>query len=364
MEYASLLSEDMQKTLQKAGYESPTPIQEESLAPLLEGRDLIGLAQTGTGKTAAFGIPIIERIDRERRDTQCLVLCPTRELAVQTTNVFKMLAERTKLRTVSIYGGQSINVQIRALKSGAEIVVGTPGRVRDLLGRKELSLASLTTVVLDEADEMLDYGFLPDIRAILGQIKQKHQTLLFSATMTEDVGKIADRFLHDPITIEIGKRNEPVNTVQQFFIHADENIKAYAVREVMKQLSPKLTLIFCNTRSRVRSLTRTLNAIGVKSDCLHGELTQSQRDAIMKAFRDGKLSVLVATDVAARGIDVELIDLVINYDVPDKPEYYVHRIGRTGRAGNCGSACTLIGGPEDKTRLAEIRRLYHIEGAI
>ena len=359
LEYREYLSLPMQKTLTRAGYDTPTPIQEQTLPLLLSGRDLIGIAATGTGKTAAFAIPIIEQMPLDDAGVQTLVLCPTRELALQTTEVFRMLSAHRKLRTVCIYGGRSVRMQIDSLARGAQVVVGTPGRVRDLIGRKALSLASVRTVVLDEADEMLDFGFLPDITAILKHVTGKHQTLLFSATMYDQVARVAERFLRDPASVEIGRRNEPVKTVRQTMLPTNEQSKAAVVQYILTRDKPNLVLIFCNTRSRVRSLQRTLSRLGVKADALHGDLTQSQRDAIMRAFRSGKAPVLVATDVAARGIDVDGIDIVINYDVPDKPEYYVHRIGRSGRAGHSGRAITLVDAVE-RPRLNEIERQFHI----
>jgi ATP-dependent RNA helicase DeaD len=359
MSYKELLSASMRETLEKAGYHTPTPIQYKSLAALLDGKDMIGIAQTGTGKTAAFAIPIIERIDTENRKPQALILCPTRELALQTAGVFKMLSKHKKMRTVSIYGGQSANIQIQALRTGAQVVVGTPGRVKDLIGQRALKLKNIRCVVLDEADEMLDYGFLPDIKSILANVTAPHQTMLFSATMSKQIAAVANNYLKNPVTVEVGRRNEPTKTVQQLCVHTAESGKLFTVNQLMLQASPRLTLIFCNTRRRVKTLTKKLTAQGMDVACLHGDLSQNQRNNIMRAFRSGKTPVLIATDVAARGIDVENIDLVINYDVPDKPEYYVHRIGRTGRAGNAGLACTLVS-EQDVPRLKTIKRQYNV----
>ncbi len=359
MKYTELLTPEMQGTLAAAGYETPTPIQEQSLNILLDNRDLIGIAQTGTGKTAAFAVPIIERIDSENRKPQALILSPTRELALQTTAVFKKLSPHKKMRTVPIYGGQNANVQIQALRGGAQVIVGTPGRVKDLIGQNALKLNNIRFVVLDEADEMLDFGFLPDIKWILGKIPGAHQMMLFSATMSKEINSIAKNYLVNPETIEVGERNEPTKTVQQMSINTQEGTKLSTVSYVMKQVSPRLTLIFCNTRHRVRSVTKKLNATGLSAACLHGDLSQNQRNSIMRDFRAGKTPVLVATDVAARGIDVDNIDLVINYDVPDKPEYYVHRIGRTGRAGHSGLACTLVS-EQDIPRIRTIKRQYNV----
>ncbi|MEA4969976.1 MAG: DEAD/DEAH box helicase [Candidatus Pelethousia sp.] len=360
MKYYELLSEEMKATLNLAGYTTPTPIQEKTLELILSKWDILGIAQTGTGKTAAFAVPIIERVFTDNKKTQALVLCPTRELALQTTEVFRKLSAGSKIRTVSIYGGQSATVQIRALRAGAQIVVGTPGRVKDLINRNVLKLQNVRTVVLDEADEMLDFGFLPDIKAILANVTGQHQTLLFSATMNKDIMSIARQFQNDPVRIEIGNRNEPTETVRQSYMAAGEHQKSDAVQSLIRQEQPRLALIFCNTRRRVKSLQKQLLAQGLPVSCLHGDLSQSQRDEIMDTFRKGKTTVLVATDVAARGIDVNNIDLVINYDIPDKMEYYVHRIGRTGRAGHAGRACTLVS-PQDRGKMVDIEKRFRIQ---
>lgn len=359
MNYQEQLSPQMRSTLLEAGYTTPMPIQAMSLPIILSGSDVIGIAQTGTGKTAAFAVPIIEKAFTDSKRTQALVLCPTRELALQTTEVFRNLSKHKKLRTISVYGGQSVNIQIRALRAGAQIVVGTPGRVKDMIERGVLKLASVRQVVLDEADEMLDYGFLPEIKTILSYVSGEHQTMLFSATMSADIDKVSKQFLSRPERLEAGVRNEPTKTVRQMCINTEERSKLPAVGMLLKQSAPRLTLIFCNTRRRVKNVTKALNDGGTRTVCLHGDLSQNQRDSVMRAFRKGEDKVLVATDVAARGIDVDDIDLVINYDVPDKPEYYVHRIGRTGRAGKNGLACTLVS-EKDKTNLMNIRRRYHV----
>jgi len=332
----------MQQTLRKAGYYEPTPIQSQTLSLLLEKRDLLGIAQTGTGKTAAFAVPTIEHILPENRKTQVLVLCPTRELALQTADVFRTLSSHMKIRTVCVYGGQPPIIQIKAVRAGAQVIVGTPGRIKDLMQRRVIRLKNVRTVILDEADEMLDIGFLPDMKHILSAVTGEHQTMLFSATMNADISSIAQEFLTDPVRIEIGKKNEPVKTVAQSYLRADKEEKLAAVQHLLALHKPRLTLIFCNTRVGVGQLHSELVKQGVNAGCIHGELTQRKRDSIMARFRSGETSVMVATDVAARGIDVDDIDLVINYDIPEKPDYYVHRIGRTGRAGRTGAACTLM----------------------
>ena len=360
LKYYELLSEEMKDKLKEAGYTQPTPIQEKTLELILSKWDILGIAQTGTGKTAAFAVPIIEKILRDNQKTQALVLCPTRELALQTTEVFRKLSTSPKVRIISVYGGQAASVQIRAIRAGAQIVVGTPGRVKDLIGRNVLKMQNVRTVVLDEADVMLDFGFLPDIKSIFSYVTGSHQTLLFSATMNQAVMNVTRQFQSDPVRIEIGNRNEPINTVKHSYLTAGEQNKAKAVQSLIKQKNPRLALIFCNTKRRVQTVQKMLTYQGMPVSCLHGDMSQSQRNVIMDTFRNGKTTVLVATDVAARGIDVSDIDLVINYDIPDKMENYVHRIGRTGRAGHTGGACTLVS-PQDQCRIVDIERQFRIK---
>ncbi len=359
MRYYELLSEEMKSTLQKAGFTTPTPIQQKTLELIMNGWDIMGIAQTGTGKTAAFAVPIIEKTLLNNSKTQTLVLCPTRELALQITEVFRDLSMHKKVRIVSVYGGQAASVQIRALRAGAQIVVGTPGRVKDLIGRNVLKLQNIRTVVLDEADEMLSFGFLPDIRAILSRVTADHQTLLFSATMNKAVSAIVKEFQQDAVRIEIGERNEPAATVKQSYLAVGSRSKCKAVKQLIQKQNPRLALVFCNTKRQVKTVQKMLSEQGLPAGCLHGDLSQNQRDTEMNAFRSGKTNVMVATDVAARGIDVREIDLVINYDIPDKMEYYVHRIGRTGRAGDAGRACTLVS-PLDTSRITEIERHFRV----
>lgn len=360
LKYYELLSEEMKATLNTLGFLEPTPIQEKTLELTLNNWDILGVAQTGTGKTAAFAVPIIEKIFSDNSKVQALVLCPTRELALQTTEVFRKLSAHKKIRTVSVYGGQTPTIQIRALRAGAQIVVGTPGRVKDMIARNVLKLKNVRTLVLDEADEMLDYGFLPDIKSILANLGGDHQTLMFSATMNKAVSDIARQFQDEPVRIQIGQRNEPTETVKQFYLTAGERQKPKAVQNLIKQGSPRLALIFCNTKRRVQNLKNQLFEQGMPVSCLHGDMSQHERDAIMDTFRKGKSTILVATDVAARGIDVSDIDLVINYDIPDKMEYYVHRIGRTGRAGHAGRACTLVS-PQDWGKIGDIEKQFRIK---
>jgi len=360
LKYYELLSEGMKATLSKAGFTTPTPIQARTLELTLGKWDILGIAQTGTGKTAAFAVPIIERTFINNRKTQALVICPTRELAMQITEVFRKLSEHAKLRVVSLYGGQAASVQIRALRAGAHIVVGTPGRIKDLINRNVLKLQNIRTVVLDEADEMLSFGFLPDITAILSQITKEHQTLLFSATMNRAVSGIVKQFQHDAVRIELDGGNQTAVNVTHSYLPTSSRGKCKAVQQLLQKDSPRLALVFCNTKRQVKMVHQILNDQGLTTGCLHGDLSQYQRDTVMNAFRKGTTNVMVATDVAARGIDVKDIDLVINYDVPDKMEYYVHRIGRTGRAGRPGRACTLVNAYDSKI-IADIERRFRIE---
>ncbi len=359
MSFSQQVSKEMNKTLQKMGYSKPTPIQEQTLAPLLEKKDLIGLAQTGTGKTAAFMIPILENIFPPNKKVQALIMCPTRELAMQTAKVATELSAHIHgLRTVSVYGGQPANVQIRALRAGAQIVVGTPGRLKDLINKNVLKLKNVRTVVLDEADEMLDFGFRDDMKEILSSVPKTRQTMLFSATMNKEVTAIATQFQTEPVRIEIGAKNQPVKTVSQSYMQTKR--KSNAVCGLIGKCSPRLTLVFCNTKRKVKELQKELYGRGLATACLHGDMRQKERDTIMNTFRKGKTKVLIATDVAARGIDIDKIDLVINYDVPDKPDYYVHRIGRTGRAGKDGKAYTLIT-PREHGKIKDLERKLHIK---
>ncbi len=359
MNYNEQLTKEMQQTLARNGYKKPTPIQSETLAPALQGEDIVAVAQTGTGKTAAFAIPIIEKVFNDNKKIQALVLCPTRELALQITEVFKQLTEHKKLRVISVYGGQPASIQIRALRAGAQIVIGTPGRVKDLIARNVIKLKNVRFAVLDEADEMLDFGFLPDIKSILSHVTGEHQTMLFTATMNKKVSEVAQQFLTEPKTIQTASKTQPIELIRQMSIQVEDHAKLPAINQLMDEIAPRLTLIFCNTRRRAKHVAQSMRESGEQTACLHGDLTQKERDKVMQLFREGKSKILVATDVAARGIDVKHVDLVINYDVPEKAEYYVHRIGRTGRAGNEGVACTLVS-RRDRGNLSDIKRRYNV----
>ena len=348
------LSEGIQEAVKEMGFEFASPIQSEAIPYVLEGRDVIGQAQTGTGKTAAFGIPMIEHIVPFEKFVQAIILCPTRELAVQVSEEMKKLAKFTKgVWVTTVYGGDSIDRQIKSLKAGANIVVGTPGRVIDLIERRALKLQQASMIVLDEADEMLDMGFREDIESILQEMPNERQTVLFSATMSKPILALTSRYLTDPKLVKVVK-NEMTNVnIEQLYFDVKGRAKMEVTTRLIDFYALKLMLIFCNQKKRVDEVVEELVARGYSAEGLHGDLRQSQRTQVMNRFRNGNVSILVATDVAARGLDVDNVDAVINYDIPLDEEYYVHRIGRTGRAGKFGKAFTLVVGSE-RNRLREI----------
>ena len=348
------LSEEILKAVTEMGFTKPSPIQAEAIPSLLEGRDVLGQAQTGTGKTAAFGIPALEKVDISDKRTQVLMLCPTRELAVQVTEELRRIAKYKKgLKLETVYGGDSIERQIRSLKIGAQIVVGTPGRVMDLIERKALKLDFVNYVVLDEADEMLDMGFREDIDTILESVPEERQTVLFSATMSKPIMGIAQKFQEDPVMIKITRKEVTNENIEQTYFEVKQRGKIEVTCRVLDAYDLKQVIIFCNTKRKVDEVTEELSSKGYSVESLHGDLRQTQRNQVMAKFRSGAANILVATDVAARGIDVSGIDAVINFDLPLDEEYYVHRIGRTGRAGLTGKALTLVA-KDEKFRLRQI----------
>ena len=354
------ISPKILRAIEDMGFEEPTPIQVSAIPLILAGRDVTGHAKTGTGKTAAFGIPALEKIEPHNRQTQVIVLSPTRELAIQTAEEIALLATHLGHITVlPIYGGQPIERQLRSLKTGVQIVVGTPGRVLDHLRRGTLSLSRARLVVLDEADQMLDMGFLPDIETILSKTPKDRQTVLFSATLPKPILAISKRFQNNPEFVEIPHKELTVPQVEQQYLEVHSRDKFDVLCRLLDQMDPRLVLVFCNTKRRVDQLSKRLKTLGYRAGGIHGDLKQSQRDRVMAQFRRGEIDLLVATDVAARGIDVEEIDLVVNVDVPQVAEYYVHRIGRTARAGRSGRAITFVG-PEDIYKMKEIQRMAHI----
>ena len=343
----SAIDKRILRGIKEMGFEIMTPIQAQAIPLLLEGYDIIGQAQTGTGKTAAFGIPLIQNIDPEDKHIQAIVLCPTRELAIQAAEELRKLAEFTHgIKVLPIYGGQDINTQIRSLKTGVQIIVGTPGRVMDHMRRHTLKMNNLKTMVLDEADEMLNMGFREDIETILKGIPEEHQTALFSATMPKAIMDITDKYQKDAKLIKITRKEITVPLVKQYYYEVNGKSKADVVCRLLDYYNPKRTMIFCNTKRMVDELAEKLKGRGYFADGLHGDMSQRQRDMVMNRFRNNKTDILIATDVAARGIDVDDIEAVFNYDVPQDIEYYVHRIGRTGRAGRKGRSFTLVVGKE------------------
>ena len=350
------LSPEMNKAIAEMGFEEATPIQSLAIGPILAGADIIGQAQTGTGKTAAFGIPIIDRIEPAQKKVQALVLCPTRELAVQIAEELKLLSKHKKdIRILPVYGGQPIERQIAALQRGVQVVVGTPGRIRDHLERKTLRLDLVRTAVLDEADEMLDMGFVDEMKFILGTIQAQHQTLLFSATMPRAILSLSKAFQTQPELIRVVHEDLTVPGVEQNYFEVKEFQKTEILARLIDIHDLKRVLVFCNTKIRVDELVEKLQARGYAASGLHGDMKQIFRDRVMNQFRSGRLEILVATDVAARGLDVNDIEVVVNYDVPRDEEYYVHRIGRTARAGKSGRAFTFVAGRE-MGKLAEIQK--------
>jgi ATP-dependent RNA helicase DeaD len=344
------------KAIEDMGFEEPTPIQVSSIPALLAGKDVTGQAQTGTGKTAAFGIPTIERINSRNRATQAIVLSPTRELAIQTAEEFSRLATHHRgITTLPIYGGQPIERQIKGLRRGAQIVVGTPGRVLDHIKRGTLSLSEVNMVILDEADQMLDMGFRPDIEKIIGYTPSNRQTVLFSATLPKPILDISKKFQKNPEFVRITKREMTVPQIEQLYVEIRSRDKLDILCRFFDIYDPALALVFCNTKKAVDILSTHLQARGYLAKGLHGDMKQAQRDHVMANFRNGRIDVLIATDVAARGIDVDDIDLVVNYDVPQDVENYVHRIGRTARAGRSGRALTFVD-PREVYKLRTIQK--------
>lgn len=342
-------------SIKQAGYVIPTPIQQDAIPKVLEGRDVMGLAQTGTGKTAAFALPILQRLmSGNRGQVRALVVAPTRELAEQIHESFVQLGSRTRLKSVTVYGGVNVNPQIQKLKSGVEIVVACPGRLLDHIAQGTIDLSKLEVLVLDEADQMFDMGFLPDIRRILKHVPEKRQTLLFSATMPPDINRLANDILTDPVTVKVGNTAPPV-TVSHALYPVEQHLKTPLLLELLKHTDTESVLVFTRTKHRAKRLGEQLEKAGYKSASLQGNLSQNRRQAALDGFRDGTYQILVATDIAARGIDVSQISHVINYDIPDTPEAYVHRIGRTGRAAKSGDAFTMVSG-EDSAMVRTIEK--------
>lgn len=351
------ISEEILRAVEEMGYTQPSPIQQQAIPFVLQGRDLIGQAQTGTGKTAAFAIPIIDLVDPDFNKPQAIILCPTRELAVQVEGEIQKLAKyHKKINSVAIYGGESIDRQIRVLKKGVQIVVGTPGRVQDHINRGTLRLEDAGIIVLDEADEMLDMGFRDDIEAILQEMPEERQTVFFSATMAKPILDLTRKYQKDPEIIKVAKNELTVAKIDQVFYEVKQSLKMELMARLMNIHNYALSVVFCNTKRMTDEVTESLGARGILAEALHGDLSQAQRDKVMGKFRKGLCTVLVATDVAARGIDVDNVEAVFNFDIPLDEEYYVHRIGRTGRAGKSGTAITFITGRREMMKLKDLER--------
>ncbi len=353
------ISEEVKKAIREIGFTRATEIQSATIPLILQGEDVIGHSQTGSGKTAAFGIPAIECIDpTNRKGLQVLVLCPTRELAMQSCDeIRRFLKYKEGIKVLAVYGGEPIGHQISALRRGAQIIIGTPGRVMDHLRRKTIRTGDLKMVVLDEADEMLNMGFREDIETILQDVPEERQTVLFSATMPPAILAITKQYQKDPRLIRIAKKQMTVSTIEQFYYDVPKNAKVEALIRLLSANDIKLSMVFCNTKSMVDDLSAELKQRGYRAEGLHGDMKQISRTKVLELFKSGQIDILVATDVAARGIDVDNVDAVFNFDLPQDTEYYVHRIGRTGRAGKSGRAYTLITGRKQFYTMRDLMRV-------
>ena len=347
--HAFNLHPDVTAGITAAGYVTPTPIQVQAIPPVLEGLDVMGLAQTGTGKTAAFVLPILQRLMQgERRHVRALIIAPTRELAEQTHETINNLGNHTRIKSVTIYGGVGFNPQVEKLRRGAEIVVACPGRLLDHIEQRTINLSQVEVLVLDEADRMFDMGFLPDIRKIIKQIPTKRQTLLFSATMPDDIRRLAHDVLNKPVTVQVD-HTAPASTVSHALYPVDQHLKTALLLELLKHTDTESVLIFTRTKHRAKRVGQQLERAGYRATSLQGNLSQNRRQEALDGFRSGKFQILVATDIAARGIDVSSISHVINYDMPDTADAYTHRIGRTGRAAKTGDSFTFITREDEET---------------
>lgn len=354
------INEDIKTSIDKMGFQKLTPIQNKAIPDALNGRDIIGQAQTGSGKTLAFAIPLLNKLFIPDKSPQAIILCPTRELCIQVAGEIKKLArDMDKVQILAVYGGQPIGKQIRVLNKGVHIVVGTPGRVIDHIERGTIDLIGVETVVLDEADEMLDMGFREDIELILRYTPKQRQTLLFSATMPDEIKKITKMYQNNPKFIKISDSKKTIPKIRQFLFKSDDRDKIDDLCKLIEYYDFNLWLIFCNTRRRVDFVYRNLKRRGYKVDSIHGDMTQKVRDKVMNKFRNGNISILVASDIAARGIDVSEVEVVVNYDIPQNPDDYIHRIGRTARAGESGYAFNLVSSYEAHD-LVKIRKIHNL----
>ncbi|QOR66835.1 DEAD/DEAH box helicase [Cytobacillus suaedae] len=349
------INEELLKSISKMGFEEATPIQAQTIPLALKRQDVIGQAQTGTGKTAAFGIPLIEKIDVNVQTIQGIVIAPTRELAIQVSEELSKIGHFNRARILPIYGGQDINRQMRALKKNPQIIVGTPGRLIDHINRKTIRLQNVHTVVLDEADEMLNMGFIEDIESILSTVPEDRQTLLFSATMPGPIQRIAERFMRDPQIVKVKTKEVTVPNIEQYYVETQEKKKFDVLTRLLDIHSPELAIIFGRTKRRVDELSEALTLRGYAAEGIHGDLSQAKRISVLRKFKEGSIEILVATDVAARGLDISGVTHVYNFDIPQDPESYVHRVGRTGRAGKHGIAITFVS-PREMGQLKHIER--------
>ena len=349
------LSPQIQQALDELGFEDPTPIQDQAIPELLAGHDVIGQAQTGTGKTAAFGLPLLQYVDPAVDEVQAIVLTPTRELCIQVTQALRSYAEHLDVEIVAVFGGAPIKSQQSQLRSGAHVVVATVGRMMDLMSRRSLVLTAARYVVLDEADEMLDLGFIEDVEKILRMCPSGRQTALFSATMPPPIKRLAESYMYDPTTIRITPKTLTVDAIAQAYVEVGAKEKAARLVELLRTEEPEQAIIFCRTKIGASRLEKTLKDKGLDVKALHGDMSQGSRDGVMIAFKDHRVRLLVATDIAARGLDIEHVTHVINYDVPASSEVYVHRIGRTGRVGRTGRAITLVT-PAQREEIGRIER--------
>ncbi|MBO3445796.1 MULTISPECIES: DEAD/DEAH box helicase [Clostridia] len=350
------INDDIKRAVIEMGFEEPSPIQAQSIPVILSGKDVIGQAQTGTGKTAAFSIPLLEMVNPDDKSLQAVVLCPTRELAIQVSSEIRKIGKYMHgVKTLPVYGGQPIDRQIKSLKSGVQVVIGTPGRVIDHINRKTLKLDNVKMVMLDEADEMLDMGFREDIEMILSKTPEDRQTTFFSATMPKGILDLTKKYQKDPEHIKVVRKELTVPNIKQYYIETRSSNKLEVLCRLVDVYNPKLSVVFTNTKRGADELVSDLQARGYFADALHGDLKQTQRDIVMDKFRSGTIDILVATDVAARGIDVDDVEAVFNYDLPQDEEYYVHRIGRTGRAGRNGISFTFVFG-KDMRKMRDIER--------
>lgn len=349
------INSEIEKVINKNGISKPTKVQERTIPDILLGKDVVAQAQTGTGKTLAFLLPMIQNMDLARREVQGLIITPTRELALQITNEAKKLTEAKDIKILAVYGGQDVEAQIRKLKNGVHLVIATPGRLLDHIRRENIDLGKVTTLVLDEADEMLRMGFLDDVEKIIVGTPKARQTMLFSATIPNEVRSLSKKFMKSPLQIEIEAKNVTLEEIEQVVIETSDRRKLDNLCSIIDEYRPYLAIVFCRTKRRVKALNDDLLYRGYNSDEIHGDLSQAKRERTIKEFRKAKLQILVATDVVARGIDVEGVTHVVNYDIPDSLDSYIHRIGRTGRIGNLGMAVTFVT-EKDRDEFEAIRR--------